>query len=595
MADERFGGAGFLRKAMKHVFPDHWSFLLGEVALYSFIILILSGIFLTLFFKPSLGDVVYHGSYHPLDGMHMSEAYESTLDITFDVRGGLLMRQIHHWAANLFVAAIAIHMLRIFFTGAFRKPREANWVIGVTMFALAAGEGFLGYSMPDDALSGTGVRIAEGVLLSIPVVGTYITFFLFGGPYPGYAFIGRFYILHVLLIPGLLLALVTAHLMIIWHQGHTQWPGKNRRDNTEVGEPLYPIFMIKTGALFFFTFAALAIAATFAQINPIWLYGPYNPATDSANSQPDWYIGFMEGALRLTPNVITNIGGHTFAWNVFIPAVLLPFGFFLMSGLYPFFEQLVTGDRRWHQVLDRPRNEPTRTAIGAAVVAMGADLQLAGADDVIAFKFHMNIWMVAWVLRVGFFVLPVIAFFVARYTALALQRRDRRALAQGGVATGEIASAPDSDFAAVTRPLTEDELAVLKTRRPQQIISPIPRHVIPLPTPKRINAQVKARLNRFYTGHRLETPSSYGQPGEPDGQSPGSEGPDGHAPEGAAGRGRRRGAPRPARWTATPTAGRQPGTRRTARTAGRRTATRKASYGAPAGSGRALQTRRGGG
>jgi ubiquinol-cytochrome c reductase cytochrome b subunit len=517
-ADDRFGAAPFLRRSMRHIFPDHWSFLLGEIALYSFIILLLSGTFLTLFFKPSMSEIVYHGSYKSLGGLKMSEAYASTLDISFDVRGGLLMRQIHHWAALLFVAAIAIHMMRIFFTGAFRKPREANWVIGVTMFALAAAEGFLGYSMPDDALSGTGVRIAEGVLLSIPVVGTYITFFLFGGPYPGQDFVARFYIMHVLLIPGLLLALITAHLMIIWHQGHTQWPGKKERDNTEVGDPLYPVFMAKTGALFFFTFAAVALAATFAQINPIWLYGPYSPATDSAGSQPDWYIGFMEGSLRLMPGIVTNVDGHTLAWNVFIPAVLLPFGFFLISGLYPFFEQFVTGDRRYHQVLDRPRNEPTRTAIGVAVVAMAVDLQLAGADDVIADHLELSLFDLAWVLRIGFFVFPLVAFFVTRHACLGLQRRDRRRVARG-MEQGVVTEAPDGGFMPVTRPLTEEELARLETRRPEQLIAAIPWHIIPLPTPRRISAQVRARLNRFYTSYRLETPSSYGQPGESDGQA----------------------------------------------------------------------------
>jgi ubiquinol-cytochrome c reductase cytochrome b subunit len=526
--DDRFGAAPFLKRSLKKAFPDHWSFLLGEVALYSFIILLLTGTFLTLFFKPSMSELVYHGVYRNLDGVKMSEAYASTLDISFDVRGGLLIRQIHHWAALLFVGAIAIHMMRIFFTGAFRKPREVNWVIGVIMFALAAGEGFLGYSLPDDALSGTGLRIAEGVILSIPVVGTYIAYFMFGGPYPGELIIPRFYIAHVLLIPGLLLALITAHLMILWHQGHTQWPGRRERDNTEVGEPLYPIFMTKTGALFFFTFAALALAAAVAQINPVWLYGPYSPAADSANSQPDWYIGFMEGALRLMPGVVTNVAGHTFAWNVFIPAVLLPLGFFLTAGLYPFFEQFATGDRRYHQVLDRPRNEPTRTAIGAAVIAMGADLQLAGADDVISFQFHMDLFSLAWFFRIGFFVLPPAAFFVTRYACLALQRRDRRAVLRGGVETGLIVSTKDGDFVPQIRVLTDDDLAALETRRPDQLTAAIPRHVIPLPTPRRINAQVRARLNRFYTSYRLEAPSSYGQPGEPGGQD--GQSPDGRPP-----------------------------------------------------------------
>src|SRR5215475_9028568 len=220
--DDRFRGAKGFRSVLKKLYPDHWTFLLGEIALYSFIILVLTGTFLTLFFKPSMTDVVYHGNYVNLAGLHMSEAYASTLRISFDIRGGLLMRQIHHWAADLFVAAIMVHMLRIFFTGAYRKPREVNWLIGIVMFTLALLEGLFGYSLPDDLLSGTGLRITEGVLLGIPIVGTYLSFFLFGGAFPGHDIIPRLYIIHVLLIPGILLALITAHLFLMFHQKHTQ-------------------------------------------------------------------------------------------------------------------------------------------------------------------------------------------------------------------------------------------------------------------------------------------------------------------------------------------------------------------------------------
>ena len=332
--DDRFHVARYARSALKKAFPDHWSFFLGELALYSFIILILTGVFLTFFFHPSEQEIVYHGSYTKLAGLRMSEAYESALNISFDVRGGLLMRQIHHWAALVFVAAIAVHALRIFFTGAFRKPRELNWVIGTTMFILACVEGFAGYSLPDDMLSGTGVRIAEGIMQSIPIIGTYVVFFVFGGQYPGTDFIPRLYIVHVLLLPGLILALVTAHVMILWHQGHTQWPGKKEKEHVEVGDPMFPLFMMKTTALFMYVFGALAVLATVAQINPIWLFGPYNPLSVSNGSQPDWYIGFLEGTLRLMPGVESDIGnsatgGYTFVWNVFIPAVLMPVLFFI--------------------------------------------------------------------------------------------------------------------------------------------------------------------------------------------------------------------------------------------------------------------------
>ena len=360
--DDRLHAAKGVRTLLRKVFPDHWTFLLGEIALYSFIILILTGIFLTLFFQPSMSDVIYHGSYTKLDGVRMSQAYQSTLNISFDVRGGLLMRQIHHWAADVFLAAILCHLLRIFFTGAYRKPRETNWLIGIVMFTLGILEGFLGYSMPDDLLSGTGVRIAEGVLLGIPVVGTYLSFFLFGGQFPGTEFVVRFYIIHVLLIPGLLLALVSAHLFLMVHQKHTQMPGPGRTNANVVGQPMYPYFMVKTGAFFFFVFGVLALLATFAQINPIWEVGPYTPTAISAGSQPDFYMGFLEGSLRMFPSWTWDIGGHTIAWNSLIPALVVPGLIFTALGIWPFLESWATGDKSYHNVNQRPRNAPTRTA-----------------------------------------------------------------------------------------------------------------------------------------------------------------------------------------------------------------------------------------
>ena len=529
--DDRFHAADYGRRALRKAFPDHWSFFLGELALYSFIILIITGIYLTLFFKPSLTDIVYHGSYTNLDGVHMSEAYASTLDISFDVRGGLLVRQIHHWAALIFVGAIAMHALRIFFTGAFRKPREVNWLIGTTMFALASVEGFAGYSLPDDLLSGTGMRIAEGIMASIPIVGTYVVFFFFGGQYPGESFVPRLYIAHVLLIPGLILALVTAHLMVLWHQGHTQWPGKREREHVEVGAQMFPVFMLKTTTLFFFTFAILAVLATVAQINPIWLFGPYNPLNVSNGSQPDWYFAFLEGSLRLMPGVESNVGGHTFVWNAFIPAVLLPILFFVLMVGYPFFERWVTGDNRPHNVLDRPRNTPTRTAVGVAVIVSAAVLQISGGDDVISFHLGLADEDLVWVLRVGFFVFPVIAFLVTRRVCVALQRADRRRL-RAGRPFSIVSQSPDGTavtsradgtavtsgadgaraYAPVSRPVSGDERERMITHRPDELIRPIPRHLVPLPTPRRVLEQVRARVNHYYLLSWLETPYKDGGP-----------------------------------------------------------------------------------
>jgi ubiquinol-cytochrome c reductase cytochrome b subunit len=542
--DDRFHAAGAGRRALGKAFPDHWSFFLGEIALYSFIILIITGIYLTLFFHPSNGDVVYHGTYLKLDGVRMSEAYESAITISFDIRGGLLLRQIHHWAALIFVASIAIHAMRIFFTGAFRKPREINWLIGTAMFAMAAVEGFCGYSLPDDLLSGTGLRIAEGIMLSIPIVGTYITFFFFGGQFPGQVFIPRLYILHVLLLPGLILALVTAHLMVIWHQGHTQWPGRRERDNVEVGVPTFPIFALKTTSLFIFVFAALALLGTVAQINPIWLFGPYVPVNASSAAQPDWYFGLLEGTLRLMPGVISNTGGYVWAWNVFIPAVLVPALFFVLMFAYPFFEQWVTGDRRPHQVLDRPRNAPTRTGLGVAIVTSGVIIELAGGDDVIAQHLYMSVEGLIWGLRVGFFVLPAVLFIFTRRACVAMQRADRRKLGTGvpfglvslppdGAATAPEPGVvepgvtampePETSYTTVNRPLSGDERARLNARRPDELITPVPRHLVPLPTPRRAAAQLRARLNHYYLFPKLEPRSRNGgdSGGEPDGAGQG--------------------------------------------------------------------------
>jgi len=516
--DDRFHGARGLRTFFRKIFPDHWTFLLGEIALYSFVILILTGTFLTFFFKPSMTDMVYHGTYIKLDGVHMSEAYASTLRISFDVRGGLLMRQIHHWAADLFVAAIMVHMLRIFFTGAYRKPREVNWLIGIVMFTLALLEGLFGYSLPDDLLSGAGLRILQGVLQSIPVVGTYVSFFLFGGQYPGHSIIPRMYILHVLLIPGLFAALIGAHLFIMFHQKHTQMPGKGRTNRNVVGAPMYPYFMAKTGAFFLFIFAAVALAGTFAQINPIWLYGPYNPLAISAGSQPDFYMGMLEGALRVMPAWEWVIAGHTFAFNVFVPG-LLPLGLiFTAAALWPFLEQWITGDKREHHINDRPRNAPTRTALGIAVVAFYGVLWAEGANDLIADHLDISLYTVTEIARVAVIAVPILAYIITKRICLGLQRKDLHLL-EHGVETGIIRQLPSGEFIEETRPVDEETRAKLAV--PERLELPAgpteaAEEEVPPPGLRGGIGRVKARLNKVLA----ETASMNGH------------GANGHAPDG---------------------------------------------------------------
>jgi len=522
--DDRFRGAKGFRAVLRKLYPDHWTFLLGEVALYSFVILLLTGTFLALFFKPSMTEVVYHGVYTKLDGLKMSEAYASTLKISFDVRGGLLMRQIHHWAALLFVAAILAHMLRIFFTGAYRKPREVNWLIGLVLFTLALLEGLFGYSLPDDLLSGAGLRITQGVLQSIPVVGTYLSFFLFGGQYPGHSIIPRFYILHVLLIPGFFLALIGAHIFIMYHQKHTQMPSKGRTNTNVVGAPAWPYFAVKTTALFLFVFAATTLASTFVQINPIWIYGPYNPLAISAGSQPDFYVGFLEGSLRIMPAWQWVIFGHTFAFNVFIPA-LLPLGIIMTAAaLWPFLEQWITGDRREHHINDRPRNAPTRTALGLAAVSFYGVLWAEGANDVIAQHFNISLFLVTWIARVAVFVVPVLAYIITKRICLGLQIKDLHLL-EHGVETGIIRQLPSGEFIEETRPVSDEALA--KLARPAPLPLPAGRadgeeEDVPPPGARRGVGRVKARLNKVLT--ESVPVNGHGANGQGDGHGPAEHG-----------------------------------------------------------------------
>ncbi|MFD8528890.1 cytochrome bc complex cytochrome b subunit [Streptosporangium canum] len=502
--DDRIGAGNFLKRNLRKVFPDHWSFLLGEIALYSFIVLLLTGTFLTFFFKPSMGHVVYDGSYEPLKGIMMSEAYASTLHISFDVRGGLLMRQMHHWAALLFVAGMMVHALRVFFTGAYRKPRELNWLIGVGLLTLALLEGLTGYSLPDDLLSGAGLRITEGVAISLPLVGTWITFFLFGGEYPGEDVVSRFYSLHILLIPGILLALITAHMILMWVQKHTQMPGKGRTNTNVVGAPFYPAFMAKAGAYFMFTFGAIALLGTFAQINPIWLFGPYSPADISAGSQPDFYMGFLEGSLRLMPAWEINVLGFTLPMSVLIPA-LVPMGI-VMTGLalYPFIEQWVTGDRSEHHIAERPRNNPHRTSIGISAVTFYGVLWLLGANDEIAAFFHVSLNWTTYVGRVLVFLGPALAYFITYRMCLGLQRSDAAVIGHG-VESGVIKRLPSGEYIEVHVAPNEAIEAHMrgKTAVPMITGTDVDAGGIPPKGMRGPLGKLRAKLSKAYGGEKI--------------------------------------------------------------------------------------------
>ena len=504
--DQRTGIGLAVKNFARKTFPDHWSFMLGEIALYSFIVLLITGVFLTLFFVPSMGLVTYEGPFAPMNGVEMSEAFASTMDLSFEVTGGLLMRQIHHWAALLFMAAIVTHMMRVFFTGAFRKPREVNWLVGFILMILGLAAGFTGYSLPDDVLSGNGLRITDGVVKSIPIIGSYTSYFLFGGEFPGEHIIPRLFTVHILLVPALILALIGLHLFLVVLHKHTHYAGPGRTDRNVVGFPLFPVYVAKAGGFFFIVFGILALMGATMTINPVWNYGPYDPSPVSAGAQPDWYMLFLEGSLRMMPGAGTEwvIAGYTLSLNVLVPAMIIPGILFTLLAAYPFVEAWATGDKREHHVLDRPRNVPVRTATGVAILTAFFILILAGSNDLLATHFMLSINDITNVFRVLFLVLPFVAFWVTKRICLGLQRKDRE-LVLHGHETGRIVRFADGEYVEVHKPLDEYErwLRVQhEPRRPLAILPAEDEHGVRR-RGHRADA-LRARVSQFFYEDRVE-------------------------------------------------------------------------------------------
>jgi ubiquinol-cytochrome c reductase cytochrome b subunit len=404
------------------------------------------------------------------------------------------MRQIHHWAALIFAAAIVVHLLRVFFTGAFRKPREFNWILGIALLTLAIVEGFLGYSLPDDLLSGTGVRIAHAIIQSIPVVGTYLSFFAFGGAFPGEVFIPRIYIVHVLLLPGIFLALITVHLMLVWYQKHTQYPGPGRTEKNVVGYPLMPVYMAKAGGFFFIVFGVTAFLGAVASINPIWLYGPYTPGQISAGSQPDWYMGWLDGLVRMAPPLETYIFGYTISWNILLPGLIIPGIIFTGMALYPFIESWLSGDKREHHLLDRPRNVPNRTALGVMSLTFMVIAMINGGNDIIATHFDLSINQIMWFSRIGIIVLPPLAFVITKRICLSLQRADRE-LVLHGKETGRLVMLPHGEFVEIHEELSAEKKFTLTQHEQPKAIALVKEDAGGVLNPKGIRARLQARFS----------------------------------------------------------------------------------------------------
>jgi ubiquinol-cytochrome c reductase cytochrome b subunit len=508
-ADERLGLAGLAKKNLRKVFPDHWSFMLGEIALWSFVVLLVTGVFLTFWFNPSMTEIEYQGSYAPLRGSYISEAFNSSLHISFDVRGGLLLRQMHHWAAHLFIASMLIHMMRVFLTGAYRKPREINWVIGVLLLTLGTLEGFTGYSLPDDLLSGTGVRAADGFVKSIPVVGTYGSFLLFGDEFPGHSIIPRLYIIHVLLIPGLILGLIAAHMLLLVYHKHTQWPGPGRTEQNVVGFPMLPVYAAKAGGFFFIVFGATALMGGLMTINPIWMYGPYDPTKVTAGSQPDWYMGWPDGLLRIIPGwTEVSFWGVTLALPVFLTVIMVPTLIIIFLILYPFIDNWISGDKREHHLLQRPRDTPARTGLMAALVTFYALALFAGGNDIIAIRLDLSINQITYFLRAAIFLGPMLAFWVTKRWCISLQRHAKEQ-ALHGYETGIIERSPDGAYSERHLPLSDAQQELIVGRERDRLLELEPAvDKNGVERPHNRKERLRLALNRFWFADNLQPPTA---------------------------------------------------------------------------------------
>ncbi|MDF1602027.1 cytochrome b N-terminal domain-containing protein [Nocardioides sp. YIM 152315] len=440
--------------------PLHWTMLLGVISLSCLFVLTVTGAVLLFFFEPSSETVRYEGSYPLLQGVPVSRAYASTLHVSLEVPGGLLVRQAHHWAALVLPAALTVQMLSTFFTSGFRRPREWSWVLLATTFLLALAGGWSGYGLADDQLAGTGLRIAEGILVGVPLIGTRASFLLLGGEFPGQV-IERMYWLHVAIIPAVLALVLLLRLRLALGRKPAQFPGSGRTEHNVVGLPLAAV-AVRAFGLFLITTGVLVFLAGVITINPVWKYGPSTPGAASAGSQPDWYTGFLDGSLRLAPPgwEVTVLGG-TFPLGVLLPQAVAG-GLLVVVVLWPFLETRATGDR-WehHHVLDRPREHPTRTAFGVSGLVVFVTLWTSGATDLIATQLHLSFEHQVLALRTLLVLGPLVAFPLTRELCRALVAREQEEV-QHGVETGRIMRAADGGYSEVHEPLDLDRSAVLE-------------------------------------------------------------------------------------------------------------------------------------
>lgn len=423
--DARIGFRGSLRTAVRKLFPTHWSFLLGEVALFSFAGLVLSGVYIAFFYTPSTAPVVYDGAYASLSGRTLPEAYASVLRLSVDVPFGEVVRRFHHFSAHLFVASLLLHAARVYFTGAFRRPRELTWWIGLALFGLALLNGFTGYCLPFDMRGGTALRMMMTTLESVPWVGGWLATFVFGAAFPGDVILGRLYIEHVFIGPALIAALIGAHLFLVVRLSHTNYPAPDRSDALEVGAHAWPEQAARSLTLLFLVFGVIALLSAFFPVEAVEAYGPFQRFSSYPPLSPDWFLMWIEGAYRMLPRQLDfTLIGATFT-NPFYGAIVLPILVFAACALYPLLDaRIYRGETRSEHLLEPWRERPFRTAFGVGGLGFLVFLSLGVLNDVMASAFSVEVRHVNIVWGILTLASPVVLFGIVYGN---LRRRARSA------------------------------------------------------------------------------------------------------------------------------------------------------------------------
>lgn len=489
---------GDLRDAARlRTVPNHWTTMLGVVTLACVTVVTVTGVMLMFFYVPSSNSTRYLGAYTALDGAEVSQAFASMMRISFDVPGGLLLRQLHHWSALLLPAAVLLQLVATFFTGAFRRPRRGMWLMLFGIYVVSLAGGWSGYALPDDMLSGTGLRITEGIILSIPIVGTWLANLFFGGSFPG-SVLENLYPLHVAVIPVALVMLLVLRGLAAWHHKPPQFPGAQRTDDNVVGVSLFPGAATRAAGLFFVVAGVLVLVSATVTVNPIWLYGPASPGDASAGSQPDWYTGFLDGALRLVPpGWEVSVFNHTLTTALLVPLAVVTL-YLLAIAVYPYVEEWITGERRDHHLLDRPRNAPTRTGIGVAAIVFYAVLWAAASADLIATHFSLALEPVIGFLQLMLVVAPLLGFALSHRICLALQRKDNEVLLHG-YETGRIVRLPGGEYVEIHQSVDRFEqfrLARTDDYRPLDVHADERGRV-------RLSQRLRAALSRIFFEDRI--------------------------------------------------------------------------------------------